>query len=52
VIVRMVNRFNAKPAPAAPNTKPCPECTLAIPLAAKRCPNCTADIADGVGAVG
>ena len=45
IIVRMVSKMYAKPAPAAPNTKPCPRCTLPIPLAATRCPNCTADIA-------
>jgi len=45
VMLRVVNRMYAKPAPAAPNTKPCPRCTLAIPLAATRCPNCTATVA-------
>jgi len=45
VIVRMVSKLYAKPAPAAPNTKPCPRCTLPVPLAATRCPNCTSDIA-------
>ncbi|HEU4786512.1 MAG TPA: large conductance mechanosensitive channel protein MscL [Gemmatimonadaceae bacterium] len=45
VIVRMVSKLYAKPAPAAPNTKPCPRCTLPIPLSATRCPNCTSDIA-------
>jgi len=45
VMLRVVNRMYAKPAPAAPNTKPCPHCTLAIPLAATRCPNCTATVA-------
>ncbi|HTJ22392.1 MAG TPA: large conductance mechanosensitive channel protein MscL [Gemmatimonadaceae bacterium] len=45
VIVRMVSKLYSKPAPAAPNTKPCPRCTLPIPLAATRCPNCTADVA-------
>ena len=45
VIVRMVSKLYAKPAPAAPNTKPCPRCTLPIPLTATRCPNCTSDIA-------
>jgi large conductance mechanosensitive channel len=45
VIVRMVSRLYAKPAPAAPNTKPCPRCTLPIPLTATRCPNCTSDVA-------
>jgi len=45
VMLRVVNRMYAKPAPAAPNTKPCPHCTLVIPLAATRCPNCTATVA-------
>ena len=41
MIVKQVNRLQ-KPAPAAaPTTKPCPECTTEIPLAAKRCPACT-----------
>ena len=44
MIVRMANRFAAKPAPAPPNTKPCPACTLPIPLAATRCPNCTSNV--------
>ena len=37
-------RMKKTEAPAAPTTKPCPECTLDIPLAAKRCPNCTAQV--------
>lgn len=45
MIVRIANRMYAKPAPATPNTKPCPFCTLTIPLEATRCPNCTATIA-------
>ena len=45
VIVRMVSRMYAKPAPATPNTKPCPYCTMPIPLAATRCPNCTSQLA-------
>jgi large conductance mechanosensitive channel len=44
IIVRMVSKLYAKPAPAAPNTKPCPHCTLPIPLAATRCPNCTGNV--------
>jgi large conductance mechanosensitive channel len=28
-----------------PTTKPCPECTSAIPLGARRCPFCTSEIA-------
>jgi large conductance mechanosensitive channel len=42
ILVRMVNRLYAKPAPVTPTTRPCPECTLPIPIPAKRCPNCTA----------
>jgi len=43
LIVKQVNRmFPAPPPSAAPATKPCPECTTAIPAAARRCPQCTA----------
>lgn len=47
MMVRAMNRLYAKPAPTpdTPSTKPCPECTLPIPLSAKRCPNCTAVVA-------
>jgi large conductance mechanosensitive channel len=45
MIVRVVSHWYAKPAPATPTTKPCPMCTLSIPLGAKRCPNCTAELA-------
>lgn len=44
IVVRIMNRMYAKPAPATPNTKPCPFCTLPVPLAATRCPNCTASL--------
>lgn len=45
LVVKAANKMQ-KPAPAAaPTTKPCPECTTEIPLAAKRCPACTAVIA-------
>lgn len=40
-VVRMVSRWHEKPAAAPDPTKPCPFCTLAIPIAATRCPNCT-----------
>jgi large conductance mechanosensitive channel len=42
LVVRLVSKLYAKPAPVTPNTKACPFCTLAIPSAATRCPNCTA----------
>jgi large conductance mechanosensitive channel len=44
LIVKAANKLQ-RPAPAAaPTTKACPECTTEIPLAAKRCPACTAVI--------
>ncbi len=32
----------------SPDTRPCPECTTDIPVAAKRCPSCTAQIGPAV----
>jgi len=34
-------------APADPTTKSCPECVSTIPIAARRCPQCTAVLATG-----
>jgi large conductance mechanosensitive channel len=46
LLVRQVNHWTAKPAAAAePTTKDCPYCATAIPIKAKRCPNCTSDFA-------
>ena len=45
VLVRLVNKLYAKPAPPTPNTKPCPYCTMSVSLAATRCPNCTSQLA-------
>ena len=46
IVVQQVNRFTKKPAPAAaPTTKDCPQCTMAIPIAAKRCGHCTSQLA-------
>lgn len=42
LVVKQVNRMR-KPAPAAP-VQECPLCTTAIPIKAKRCPACTADL--------
>ena len=44
LIVKAVNRLRAAP-PPPPNTKDCPLCLTAIPLAARRCPACCADLA-------
>jgi large conductance mechanosensitive channel len=44
LVVRLASRVYRKPA-AALTTKPCPFCATDIPLAAKRCPNCTSALA-------
>ena len=42
LVVHQVNRWTRKPeAAAATTTKDCPQCAMAIPLAAKRCGHCT-----------
>jgi large conductance mechanosensitive channel len=45
MLVRVVTRLHKQPAPPPPDTKSCPQCATAIPLAAKRCPNCTSQLA-------
>ena len=45
LIVKQATRFQRKPAPAAVTTKDCPFCMTSIPLGAKRCPNCTSQLA-------
>jgi large conductance mechanosensitive channel len=46
LLVQQVNRWGKKPAPAAaPTTHDCPQCAVPIPLAAKRCPHCTTQLA-------
>lgn len=43
LIIKQVNRM--QPAKKeAPTTKECPFCFTAIPIAAKRCPNCTSQL--------
>ena len=45
LLVRQVNRFAAKPAPAAaPTTRDCPYCLSAVPLKATRCAHCTSEL--------
>ena len=45
LLLRMVNQWLLKPAPAAaPATKDCPFCAMPIPVAAKRCGHCTANL--------
>ncbi len=43
LIVHEVNRWTRKP--EVPTTKDCPQCAMAIPLAAKRCGHCTTQLA-------
>ncbi|HJP93841.1 MAG TPA: large conductance mechanosensitive channel protein MscL [Pyrinomonadaceae bacterium] len=43
LIVKAVNRLRAAP-PPPPNTRDCPRCLTAIPLAATRCAACCVDI--------
>jgi large conductance mechanosensitive channel len=46
IIIQLVNRWMTKPAPAAaPTTKECPQCAMAIPIQAKRCGHCTSQLA-------
>jgi large conductance mechanosensitive channel len=45
LLLRVVNRWAMKPAPAAaPATKDCPQCAMPIPLAAKKCGHCTSAV--------
>jgi large conductance mechanosensitive channel len=43
LLVRTVNRWTTKP--AAPTMKDCPQCAMSIPIQAKRCGHCTAQLA-------
>ncbi len=46
LVVKQINRLAARPAQAAaPTSKDCPQCAMAIPLAAKRCGHCTTQLA-------
>jgi large conductance mechanosensitive channel len=44
LVVKQANRLKRQPAPAAPTTRECPFCCTAIPIPAKRCPNCTSQL--------
>ncbi|HBS05801.1 MAG TPA: large conductance mechanosensitive channel protein MscL [Leptospiraceae bacterium] len=43
-VVRGMNSMRRKEEPAAPTTRPCPECRQAISLDATRCPFCTSRV--------
>ena len=45
LLVRQVNRFAPKPAPAAaPATRECPYCLSSVPAKATRCSQCTSEL--------
>jgi large conductance mechanosensitive channel len=44
LIVRAANRMKPQEASAAPSTKDCPYCRMAIPVGATRCPQCTSEL--------
>jgi large conductance mechanosensitive channel len=44
-VVTPINALVSRRAKEDPDTRECPECTSAIPLRARRCPMCTAEIA-------
>jgi len=46
LLVRAINSLKRKEAvaPSAPDNKVCPQCATTIPIAAKRCPNCTSQL--------
>ena len=47
LLLRVVNRWLVKPAPAAvpaPTTRDCPMCAMPIPLVARKCGHCTSTL--------
>jgi len=52
LLIRGINTLKRKEAvaPSAPDTKVCPQCATTIPIAAKRCPHCTSELAAAMGA--
>ena len=44
LLVRAANRMKPAEAAAAPSTKDCPYCRMAIPVGATRCPQCTSEL--------
>jgi large conductance mechanosensitive channel len=44
LVVRAANRMKPQEAEAAPSTKECRYCRMAIPVGATRCPQCTSDL--------
>jgi large conductance mechanosensitive channel len=49
LLVRQIDRLRATPTPPSPSTKECPQCAMAIPLRAVRCPQCTSTLTPTAG---
>ena len=45
LVVRGINKLKRPKPGTAPVVKDCPVCTMSIPINAKRCPQCTSEIA-------
>lgn len=48
MVIRNINRLKREqeePPPDEPTTKDCPYCVSTIPIKAKKCPNCTSELA-------
>jgi large conductance mechanosensitive channel len=45
LVIRNVNSWKKKEEAPPPSTKECPHCFTMIPIKAKRCPNCTSELA-------
>jgi large conductance mechanosensitive channel len=48
-VIKPMNYLQSRRVQEDPDTKECPECTSAIPVKARRCPLCTAQIASAEG---
>ena len=44
LVVRAANRMKPQEAAAAPSTRDCPYCRMAMPIGATRCPHCTSTV--------
>ena len=44
LVVQQVNRWTKKAPAAVPTTRECPQCAMTIPITAKRCGHCTAQL--------
>ncbi len=45
LVIKPYNAYDSRRAQEDPDIKECPECTIDIPAKARRCPNCTAQLA-------